>query len=167
MEMTEWSQVLSKLTYACSQSEHCSHEIIEKMKKAGVDEAGQQKILDYLKSERYIDDERYCRYFVKDKVRFNKWGRKKIEQALRMKHISSSVYCNILDDIDENEYIEALLPALKSKQKTTRGKTEYEITAKLIRFAMGRGYTYDIIEKCLKKLSISSLQDTVLFADED
>lgn len=165
--MTEWSQVVSKLTYACSQSEHCSHEIIEKMKKAGVDEASQQKILDYLKSERYIDDERYCRYFVKDKVRFNKWGRKKIEQALRMKHIPSSIYCNILDEINEDDYIEALLPALMSKHKSVKGKNEYEITAKLVRFAMGRGYTYDIIEKCLRNLSISSPQDTALYVDED
>ena len=97
-----------------------------------------------------MDDERYARAFVNDKVRYNKWGRLKVEQALWQKHISDDIRSRVLDEIDDDEYISVLQPLLKQKRKSTKAANDYEMKQKLIRFALGRGFTYDIICQCLE-----------------
>ena len=86
---------------------------------------------------------------LKDKVRYNKWGRRKVEQALWQKHIEESIRQQVLDEVDDEEYLSVLRPLLKQKRKTTKAQSDYELNQKLMRFAMGRGFTYDIIRQCL------------------
>lgn len=102
-----------------------------------------------LVDEKYIDEERYCRFFVRDKIRYNKWGRRKVEQALMIKRIPRDIISGALGEVDAEEYIAVLRPLLQSKRKTIKAASEYELNAKLIRFAMGRGFDMDIIRECL------------------
>ncbi|MCH3982590.1 MAG: RecX family transcriptional regulator [Prevotella sp.] len=146
--MTE-QQVLYKLTAMCSQAEHCSQEMLDKMKRWDIPEDVQARVMQYLTQEKFIDDERYCRFFVKDKIKYNKWGRRKVEQALYMKHIPSSISGPVLDEIPAEDYLEVLRPLLKSKRKTVKAATEYERNMKLIKFALGRGFSMDIIKDCI------------------
>lgn len=146
--MTE-QQILFKLTALCAGSEHCSYEITEKMRKWDVDDETQVRVMAYLTRERYVDDERYCRFFVRDKIRFNKWGRRKVKQALYQKHIPTDISRPILDEVPDDEYLAVLKPLLKSKARTVKAKSEYEKNMKLIKYAMSRGFTFDIIKQCL------------------
>jgi regulatory protein len=142
-------QVLTKLTAMCSGAEHCTWEMTEKMNRWEVDETTQARIMDYLIREKYVDDSRYCSAYAREKLRFNKWGRRKIEQGLYMKHIPKSIYKPILDSIDDSDYADILRPLLKAKQKTVNAKSSYERTMKLMKFAMSRGFTYDVIRMCI------------------
>lgn len=146
--MTE-QELLLKLTSLCASAEHCSYEMLEKMRKWDIDEQTQASVMAYLTKEKYIDDARYCRFFVKDKIRFNKWGRRKVEQALYMKHIPSEISKEILDEVPDSDYLNILRPLLKSKERSVRANSEYEKNMKLIKFALGRGFTFDIIKQCL------------------
>lgn len=147
-QLTE-QEALFRLTALCSQAEHCSYEMTEKMRKWQISDEAQARIMQHLIEERYIDDERFCRLFVKDKIRYNKWGRRKVEQALWAKHIDSSISKPILDDVDDEEYLNVLRPMIKSRRKQLQGMSEYEANARLARWAMGRGFTFDIIRQCI------------------
>ena len=142
-------EVLLKLTALCSSAEHCSYEMLEKMRKWGVDDATQAKVMAYLTAEKYVDDERFCRLFIREKIRFNKWGRRKVEQALYMKHIPSDIFRPILDEVPDEDYLQVLRPLLKSKERSVKANSEYEKNMKLIKFAMSRGFTISIIKQCL------------------
>jgi regulatory protein len=39
---------------------------------------------------------------------------------------------------------------LKQKRKSTKAANDYELNQKLVRFALGRGFTFDIIRQCLE-----------------
>ena len=158
-EMTEQEAYL-RLTVLCAQAEHCQQEMRDKMKRWNVDESAQDRIIQQLINERYIDDERYARAFVKDKIRYNKWGRRKVQQALWMKHIDKDIQQRVLDEIDENEYLSVLRPMLKQKRKSIKAQSDYELNQKLARFALGRGFTFDLIRQCL------DVDDNMEFADE-
>lgn len=147
-EITEQEAYL-RLAALCAQAEHCRQEMLDKMTRWGVSEEVQQRIVNRLTEERYIDEERYTRAFVMDKIRYNKWGRRKVEQALWLKHISKDIQIKILDEIDDNEYLTILRPLLRQKRKSTKADSEYELNQKLYRFALGRGFTFDIIRQCL------------------
>ena len=147
-EMTEQEAYL-QLAAICAQAEHCEQEMRDKMKRWELDETVQNRILARLVKERYVDDERYARAFVKDKIRYNKWGRRKVQQALWLKHIDSDIRQRVLDEIDEKEYLDVLRPLLKQKRQSVKAESDYELNQKLVRFALGRGFSFDIIRQCL------------------
>lgn len=142
-------QAYLKLTALCARSEHCQQEMLDKMRQWGVSEEEQAQVMQRLVNERYVDDERFTRAFVNDKIRYNKWGRRKVEQALWMKHIDEHIARAILDEVDDEEYTATLTPMLKQKRRTTKANSDYELNMKLIKFALSRGFTMDIIKQCL------------------
>jgi regulatory protein len=146
--MTEQEAYL-KLAALCANAEHCQHEMLEKMRKWEVPEAVQARVMARLVKERYVDDERYARAFVKDKIRYNKWGRRKVQQGLWLKHIDDDIQERVLGEVDDSEYLAVLRPLLKQKVRSIRTENDYERTQKLVRFALGRGFTFDIIRQCL------------------
>ena len=147
-ELTE-KEALFRLTTLCSQAEHCTWEMTEKMRRWGLSDEAQARIMQYLTDEGYIDETRYCRAFVRDKIRHNKWGRRKVEQALLAKRISRDTYLPVLDETDDADYLEVLRPLLKSRRNQLGGMSDYEQRGRLMRFAMSRGFTFDIIRQCL------------------
>ncbi len=141
-----------QLAALCAQSEHCQWEMTEKMTRWGLDDAQQCRVLTRLVKERFVDDERYARAFVKDKVVYNKWGRRKVEQALWQKHIAEDIRQQVLEEVENDVYLDILIPLMKQKRKSIKAASDYERNQKLIRFALGRGFTYDMIEKALGNL---------------
>ena len=73
----------------------------------------------------------------------------KIAQGLRMKGIDKETIATAMEVIDEAEYLDILRDLLKAKRKSTKGKNEYEVNGKLVRFATGRGFEYAAIRQCL------------------
>lgn len=149
MRQLSEQEALYKLTAMCSSAEHCSFEMLEKLRKWDIADDAQARIMQHLTQERYIDDERFCRFFVRDKIRYNKWGRRKVEQALYAKRIPEDISRAVLDEVDDREYMEILRPLINNKRKSTKAGSEYELNGKLVRFAIGRGFTMDIIRQCL------------------
>ena len=137
------------LAALCAQAEHCQYEMLEKMRRWELPDEAQARVMAKLIKERYVDDERYARAFVKDKIRYNKWGRRKVEQALWHKRIDEDIRKRVLDEVDDEEYLSILRPLLKQKRKTIKANSDYELSQKLMRFAVGRGFTFDIIRQCI------------------
>ena len=162
-EMTEQEAFL-QLAALCANAEHCQHEMLEKMKKWELQEMVQARVMARLVKERYVDDERYARAFVKDKIRYNKWGRRKVQQALWLKRIDDTIQQTVLDEISDEEYLKVLKPLLKQKSKSIRAESDYERNQKLVRFALGRGFTFDIIRQCL---DTSDIDENEFEQDED
>lgn len=148
-EMTA-QQAFQRLAALCAKGEHCQQDMLEKMRQWGVSDEEQAEVMQRLVGERYVDDERFARAFVNDKIRYNKWGRRKVEQALWQKRIDPSTAQAVLDEVGDEEYLNALRPLLQQKRRSTKAQSEYELTTKLIKFALGRGFTMDIIKQCIE-----------------
>ena len=103
-EVTEQGAYL-QLAQLCARAEHCQYEMVEKMRRWEMSDEAQARVMERLVKERYVDDERYARAFVRDKIRYNKWGRRKVEQALWMKHIDDSIRQQVLNEVDDEEYL--------------------------------------------------------------
>lgn len=142
-------EAYQKLTDLCARGEHCQHEMTEKMRRWGVSVEEQAQVMARLIDERYVDDARYTHAFVYDKIRYSKWGRRKVEQALWMKHIDATIIRQELDAVDDEEYTAVLKPLLRQKRRSTKASSDYELNMKLIKFAISRGFTMDIIKQCM------------------
>lgn len=140
IQITE-EQAFKKLSALCARAEHCQYEMTEKMRRWQVPEDVQARVMERLVKNKYVDDDRYSRAFVRDKVRYNKWGRLKVAQALRMKRIPDDVIAAALDEIDRDEYLGILRQLIQAKRKSTKADSEYSLKMKLMRFAASRGFT--------------------------
>ena len=142
-------QALARLTALCASAEHCTGEMIDKMTQWEISEEAQARIMEHLVKNKYIDDERYCRAFVHDKMEYNHWGRRKIEQALYVKHVDKAIQKTVLDEIPDEDFIDILRPLIVQKRRQTRANSEYEMNMKLMRFAASRGFTIEQIRQCI------------------
>jgi regulatory protein len=160
------SEILAFLARYCSQAERCIDDVRKKIQSAGftndvayrtVDmemrtNDAEKRIIDRLIKEKFIDERRFCRSFVNDKLKFNHWGRIKISFELKKRNIKSEIYSDAIDSIEEDKYISILNDLLKSKKRSTKGRSTQDVFQKLYRFASSRGFESPLIIKMLKDL---------------
>lgn len=132
MVSKEWSpdELRSKAERYCAMAERCGSEVILKLRQWGSDMKTADEIVDSLREADYVNDERYARAFVHDKVAFQGWGRVKIEYMLRAKKLPLPVIKSALKTIDETEYFEQLSHLIETKSFNAlllRGFTAEEI----------------------------------------
>lgn len=147
--MMTYQMALQRLSALCASAEHCEYEMTEKMRKWEVEESDCERIMEYLRKAKFVDDERYARAFVKDKIKYNKWGRRKVEQGLWAKHIAEDIRQRVLDEVDESQYKSVLTDLMKSKRRSIKAANDYEMNRKLIKFALSRGFDYSIVRHCI------------------
>lgn len=152
-------KALASLASLCSKAEHCAGEMTDKMRRWGLPDDAQQRILDYLTARHFIDEDRYCQAFVEDKVRFDGWGRRKIEQALFAKHVSREAMARALDGVSDDDYLAVLRPLLHAKWPTIQARSDYERSMKLIKYAMGRGFDLRLIRQCIDDMADAECLD--------
>ncbi|GHU79042.1 regulatory protein RecX [Bacteroidia bacterium] len=109
----------------------------------------QHQIIRRLQQEKFLDESRYCKAFVNDKSKYAHWGVHKINYALKKKQIPADLIREALENLNPEENREQLRLLIEQKRKTVKGKNEFEIRQKLMRFAVGRGFALEEIEKIL------------------
>ena len=140
----------------CSSAEHCRSEVRAMLERHGAEKPDIESIINNLVKEGFIDESRYARAFVHDKVRFAKWGKVKIAQALWQKRIPQDITDAALESIEDDEYLAALRDVVKAKFRTVKGATEYERKMKTMRSVCSRGYEPALVRKLL---DLSDLPD--------
>ena len=143
-------EALNKAAAYCTLCERCISEVSAKLTAWGVPNGEQEKIIARLIEEKFIDESRYCRAFVNDKVKFNRWGRIKITAALREKHLPQEYIKEALENIDEDVYMQSLKDVIETKRKELKGGNDFATQQKIIRHAASRGYEPSLIISTIK-----------------
>ena len=133
----------------CSRRELCVSDIQAKLESWGLGMTESEKIIQRLIKENFINEERYANAFVKDKFRYNKWGKIKIGFQLRSKKIPATVIKEALDSIDDDTYISVLKDLIKNHKKGIKARNDYEMKSKLLRFGLSRGFESSLLYNLL------------------
>ncbi len=138
----QYQNYLSKASRLCARNEKCEQDIRKKLNQWGVENEEVRNIIHELKDSGFIDHQRYASAFVRDKVRFNHWGRNKIAHALRAKNIEEPVISEALEQISPQQYEKALLEEMEKKNRTIKSSDQRERRNKLIQFLLQKGFEY-------------------------
>ena len=144
---------LAKAEAICAKAEKCKADIRQKLFEWKVNPAYHNSILESLVKDRFIDEERYVEFFVRDKFKLNKWGKTKIEFALRNKQISSEIVQQNLEKIDTKTYSAICKELIIKKKKTIKEEDIRKLKEKLLRFAHGRGYEASLVFSIIEELA--------------
>ncbi len=146
-------EALKKAEALCAKREYCLSEIKQKLFQWHVNTDDHDFILSSLINDKFIDESRYVEFFVRDKFKLNKWGKIKIEYALKSKGISQTLIKENLDKINENDYIEVCKLLINNKYQSLKPKEEniIKLKEKIFRFAHSRGFETELIKDIYNK----------------
>ena len=149
----ENEKLLARAAKYCSTAERCRKEVRDKLVAWGMKEEDIiEKTIDTLEEQQFIDEERYAGYFVRDKLKFNHWGRIKIAYAMRNKQLPDAIIHESLSAIDEDEYNVILDKLVQQKAASIGNINSAQGKAKLLRFAAQRGFTSEEIFGSIQRL---------------
>ena len=134
---------LKKILHYCDYQDRCKKEIFTKLDSFELSESDKSFIVEFLQDEGYINDERYCRSYVKSKLNLKKWGVNKIKLSLIAKGVDRDIIDEVISEIDQDSYKEELVNLLKNRK--INESDPYKRKAKLIRYAVGKGYSYSLV----------------------
>ena len=143
-----------KMASLCARSERCVSEIDRKLFQLGLNSSQRRDIIGYLKEEKYIDENRFAKSFVNDKVRFSAWGPYKIRLALSQLKISSSLISETLKTVDDALWEEALMKNARSKarQLNLSGEDSIKEREKIFHYPLSRGFTSSQAKRAILNL---------------
>lgn len=146
------NQAYSKMAQLCSRSEQCSADIRRKIIAFELVSDVVDEIIEKLKEEKFISDERYVKAYISDKFKFNKWGKVKLRHNLRMKGLPEEIILDELDKIDTEKYKTVLIKTMKDKAKSVKKKNKFEKMGQVIRFAQTRGFEPEMIHRYINSV---------------
>ena len=144
-------QVLDKMAKYCAYQERCVNEVKDKLKTFEISEEEKAKILDYLLDNRFVNDERYAKAFVRGKVNQSGWGVNKIRFHLIQKGIDKDTIEEALGQTNEEAYRQRLIEILETKSKTVKAANDFEKKRKLATYAMQKGFEGSLVWEVLKE----------------
>ena len=81
------NEALQKAASYCALSEKCEYEVREKLRAWDVSDSVIEEVICKLYRDDFINNSRFCSYYTRDKFRFNRWGKVKIQMMLRSKQL--------------------------------------------------------------------------------
>lgn len=156
-------KILLKLQAQCSRREYCTRDIREKacraVSKLGMDDAGAAagEIVESLVKDRFVDDLRFSCAFAREKSSVQGWGPEKIRYMLRCKGIGPEIISAALAEISPEAADKKLENVMRAKYRTVRECPDAAL--KMLRYGLGRGYSYDAVKAVTDRLLKESPSD--------
>ena len=152
IKKTTKEEALKKVMRICSKQEKSKFDIKEKLYNFGLEKTDINEIVELLEKENFINEERYCKFYVRDKYKLSKWGRKKIEFSLKQKQISAKNIEKALLEINQEVYEKIFKEEIIKKHKLLKTEDKSKQKTKLLNFAQSRGYESELIFKVIDKI---------------
>jgi regulatory protein len=147
----QYDKLLQKVQKFCAYSERSEYDVIAKLRQLKADNSTINKIVNVLKEENFLNEERFVNSFINGKLNYNKWGKIKIMYELRKKNISESFIQKAIYNIDNEKYKCILKDIIDKKAKTLNEEDTYNRNAKLVAYAVSKGFEQELIWQLIKE----------------
>lgn len=147
MESLGFNEILKRLEYFCAYQERCEFDVLEKVKKLGLQNPEKTEMLiKRLQKDGFLDQKRFVNSYITGKVSIKKWGVNKIRAGLVQKRIEPVIIARGIMEIDAGLYQENLQSLFEKKILALKDyKTDYQQKSKVIRYLSGKGYSSEEI----------------------
>lgn len=110
------------------------------------------KVIYFLKEYSFIDDAKYAQMYINDRIKTK--GRNKIKYDLSKKGVDEDIIKSKIGEVNSDKEFENALELGSKKYSIIikREEDERKIKQKLAQFLIGRGYTWDTVNKVIRVL---------------
>jgi regulatory protein len=144
---------ITKMASFCAYQERSQQEVREKLyAEYSLDAEEIEFVIAELIGQNFINEERFAKVFVGSKFRVKKWGKIKIQQALKKHRLSSYCIQEGLKEIEDEAYEKVILEVLQKKNKQITEPNPLKRKQKLLQYAVSKGYETDIVLDLLEEI---------------
>lgn len=143
---------LAKLQRYCAYQDRCHQEVRKKLYDLGMYGDELEEIIVQLIEEKFLDEERFSRSYVRGKFRINKWGKVRIKQELKRRNISDYCIRKGMEEINEDAYLEQAKEVIQNKNKLLKESDAFKRRNKLASYAIRRGYESELVWSIVKEM---------------
>ncbi|MEO5906464.1 MAG: regulatory protein RecX [Saprospiraceae bacterium] len=140
----------------CSEAERSTHDVFTKLVSWAITPEEGEIIIQKLKKENFLNDERYANSYVREKWNLDHWGKVKIEHALKQKNIEDGFIQKSLSTIDNDDYQNQLYKVLQKKWNEVKSEKTDDSLRSLMMFGLNRGFEEELILEWIEKQNIGS-----------
>lgn len=123
-------------------------EIIDYLRKKTTDENLINKVLEQLKSAKFLDDAEFAKWVIDSRSRTRPRGKRLLLQELKSKGIELSTLNSQFSTLNE---LELAQNALLKKHKSWSKLSAFGYRQKAIRYLQARGFSWNTIETVIRK----------------
>lgn len=135
-------------------------EIREYIKKYTEESSLIDKIIEQLKKEGLVNDKRYIKAFIEDKVNLTNWGPYKIERELENMDLDIELIREYLSKYDDEIFENKIKKIIDKKLKINKKDSSYNLKKKIERELYDLGYSSDIIKNNIENIMVD--ESTIL-----
>ena len=162
---TAYQRVLRLLNYR----DRSEAEIIQNLERRQVPEEIIAEVIERLHRSELVDDQRFAKTWVENRIEFHPRSRRALAFELRKKGIEDQAIQQALDEFDEAA---AAYQAARKYTQKSRQMDWPEFRQKLYAFLARRGFNYDVIKTTVARLQAereapSATEDTPLYEEVD
>jgi len=136
-------EILEKMRKYCVFQDRSAMEVKLKLKVYKLTQTQTDDIIENLKKDNFINEERFIRNFIRGKMNARQWGKMKIKNELLRKGITEKMITAYLEEIEEEPYVENLYSSIEKWLRTNQ--LNQETYPKLYRHLLSKGFENEII----------------------
>lgn len=143
---------MKKAAKYCAWQERCSFDVRKKYIGQGFTTGEIEKLVEWLKTEKYIDDTRFAKTYARSKFNNNQWGRKRIMMELKSRDIDASAVELALNEIKEKDYLQTIEKLAEKKWQQIKTGEIFIKKQKTAAFLVNKGFETDLAIHTVDKI---------------
>lgn len=100
-----------------------------------------EEVIDKLIDYKYLDDDRFTKAFIKDKLNFTNWGDYKIKNELKRLGVNEEIIYNNMTSIDDNIYYERINKIIDKDISINKKYSGIKLKNKIYNHLLTLGYS--------------------------
>lgn len=143
---------MKKAAKYCAWQERCSFDVRKKYIDQGFTPGEIEKLVEWLKTEKYIDDARFAKTYARSKFNNNQWGRKRIMMELKSRDVDASAIDLALNEIKEKDYLQTIEKLAEKKWQQIKTGEIFIKKQKTAAFLVNKGFETDLAIRTIDRI---------------
>jgi regulatory protein len=141
-------KIIAKAERFCAYQERSKRQVTIKLTQFGLSAAQENQVVSHLITHRFLDEDRFVESYIHGKSTLKGWGPAKIKQGLRGHFIDEDKIAKALAAFLPDQNQASLVRLIEKKMlQLLHEEDPYHKKAKVVRYALSKGYTLENILK--------------------
>ncbi|MGL2992755.1 regulatory protein RecX [Flavobacterium sp. TSSA_36] len=149
-----------KIEHFCAYQERCHEEVYTKLRSMHLDSHEIDQLIVHLIEHNFLNEARFACSFARGKHRIKHWGKIRITNELKMRHINTTLITLALKEISPEEYLETFNALAERNWQTITEKNALKKRKKFCDYLLRRGFESNLIYEKVKELELGNADDT-------
>lgn len=151
-EVYSIKEAIQKIEHFCAYQERCHEEVVSKLWSMKLNSAEIDEVIVHLIQENFLNESRFACSFARGKHRIKQWGKIRITNELKMRHINQTLITIALKEITSEEYAATFENLAERHWNSITENNALKKRKKFCDYMLRRGFESNLIYDKVKEL---------------